>query len=184
MEKNTLKRRKLNYISGNTAVIGKMSGITLLQEDLVEIFTLDDLQNYRDYHVFYRLSKNHVVFDSKSYKRKRRTVSWAVKYMYNGELLVGIVEKFIKASKCNLRTCECGNCNERSDYYAIIHKCVVLEVILEDDDLDLLLLCKKSNNPMIAININDLERVCYFMENTEDPETFYVVDSVNNVEFD
>ncbi|CAG5073522.1 Protein of unknown function [Cotesia congregata] len=179
LEKNTRQRRKLQYIRENVAIIGKITRAIQMPENLVDILEEFGLQNYHDYYFFHRLFKNRVVFDSKSYERKRKTISNVVKYYFNGELKTGIVETFIKACRCNLRDCEWGNCDSNSDYYAILVKCYVLD----DEVLDLILICEKSHDQMIAVNIYRLERVCYFIERSEDPNTFYVVDPVNNVEF-
>lgn len=81
-----------------------------------------------------------------------------------------------------MKTCECGNCDEKSDYVAIITQCYTLDIILQDDLLDLIFIREKSEQ-VIAINVNQLNRVCYFIDHTDNPHIFYVVDPVDNTEF-
>lgn len=76
---------------------------------------------------FKTLYQDGLVYDSKSYMRKRRNVSFFVKYKFCDEYFIGEIDSFIKVNQClcNLE------CTHHSEYYAIIVRYNVILPFIE-----------------------------------------------------
>lgn len=152
LEKNTLRRRKLNYIDEKLAIIGEFSKDAMLFENLKNFFVRSDIRTCSKCYSFTRLYKNGIEYDSKSHKRQRKIISYFVKYKFQDTLCIGIIEKFVKLCRCNCRE-TCANCVNNTNYYAILQKCNVQEIILQDGTFHFICLCEISNEEMIAIDV-------------------------------
>lgn len=43
--------------------------------------------------------------------------------------------------------------------------------------------CQESDEVMISVGIDNLQSVCYSIENDDDISTFFILDAVNTIEF-
>lgn len=185
LELFNLRRRKLTYISDKFFVIGKIIKIEL-SETLKTIFDRSNvnLPAFLNAFKFYRLFKNYIAYESLGYKRKKKTNSTVVIYNYKNKQRIGIINEFIKICYCRESSYQI-NC-ESSIFFAIITDCISVRSIIPDFLIDMIDLCIRSNEPPLAINMNELLNLCFCIENSDEnePNTFYVVRPVNQIEID
>lgn len=180
--KNNIRRRKIHFIAKKFSIIVKFSKNEVLSESLKNIFARSGIRTCRECYSFTRLCRNGIEYDSKSYKRQRKTINYFAKYELQDTLCIGIIKKFMELCRCNCRD-RCANYVINTNYCVIHQKCKVLEIILRDVTFHLISLCQISNEEIIAIEVYDLENVCYTTENDDDRHLFPRIDAVNTVEF-
>lgn len=122
LEKNTLLRCKLTWIDEKVATISKLTKFDVLPENLTSVFMESGIIISGKCFSFTRLYKDGIEYDSESYHRQRKTISYYVKYVHNNKLYIGKILEFIKLRRCFCNSENCQNCYLNSEYYAIIRK--------------------------------------------------------------
>lgn len=191
------RRRKLNHISTSASILGKLTKVNSLSESISQACISRGVVLSERCAIFKRLYQNRVVFDSQSYTRSKKTVNSIVEYELNGEINIGIIETFIRISRCICRT-ECALCNENSEFYAVIIKCQTLNSnvtnLFPSTVETSIRLCKKMiNEPIIMVGINQLKSVFYHIKNrerrnnrqtTREIGSIFVISPINTIEMD
>lgn len=97
MELSSKRRKKLHKINDFSFILGTVTNVTSLKQEVKNVLLIHDIDNsIVRYSTFKRLYQGGIVYDSKSYNRKRRTNSSLVKYELDGSICTGIINTFVK----------------------------------------------------------------------------------------
>lgn len=175
-------RMKRHFIANTVYIIGRCTELRQLPADIAEVCQRENINGPR-YFSYQRLLKQKALFSSTAYKRSKRTnSSFALYKTHAGANKIGQIKCFVRTTSCACRTlCHCLARN-----VAIVQPCIIENRIATD--IDGTLLSKIHNvlgfdNHVEAVDILNLEFVCYYCNIDNIPET-YVIEPINTIEFE
>lgn len=156
VELSSKRRRKLIKINISSYVIGIIKKISL-RDDIREALLGQNIVLDNFCYIFYRLYKDKIVYDSKSYMRCRRTNSSTVKYELNGKILAEEIDSFVAVYQCSCHK-HCWRCIENSLVFVLIKTfCVIsptIKTTVSNGQIRNISICREiPNQPLIEFLI-------------------------------
>lgn len=177
LDKKGIHRRKQHYITPSIAAVGHAKRLDNIPQDLRETLS-QPYFHHRSIYRFHCLVKHGVFYSSTSYIRKVKTNSSCVAYTVDEQLLIGIIQTFVRVSDCVCKTGLCDDCINTAETLAIVRKCSprsTFSTVEPNFTLNFInLLTIHDDVPPIVINVSQLQAVYFQITVNETNETFAV----------
>lgn len=172
------KKLKLTKISDLIFINGKLKKLSSHEtESILKNYNISGKNVVR----FKKLYKNKILYTSEFDQKDQKSLSHFVKYECNNIFKIGSIEKFVRVTNCNCKTC--FNCD--GSHYALIKPISTVNPFTtitgkKTHSLFFIHECLQNENSVL-VDVKFLKCVCYYIFN-ESTGLSYVIEPANTIE--
>lgn len=178
------RRYKTKYLQQNIFAVGLYKKSGFIPAYIINALNMVyNVINIDKCHLFKRLLKNGMYYESEAHAYTKKSNSSCIKYITDNVSNIGIINQFITVCNCECEA-SCTECNEDCLVYAIVTKCIVERNFIcpvTENYIPTILTCDKIDNDYVAVNVKNIINVCYYFKVDD---KYFVVEPTNIYEIE
>ena len=151
IEKSGTHRRKIKEIDENMYIAGVSKKVQSIPSYVKNVLSHNAvIIDKSKCHFFHTLLSKGIYYETECYAEAKKSNSTFIKFTYDNNVCVGIVQTFLRVCKCPFQS-SCDDCNDECKNYAIVLECKTEKVFMCD--------FIENNNNML-ISLTDISNIC------------------------